>query len=144
MAQKDGGATAVNSGPARVCSTPNDALGLSRVEAKSPADRDPAPLHLLVDPRRCRCVRANGGRCECVPTVLTWRRGTSVFVGIQNPVWGHGAKVKECLGGEPAAAAYAAKLWQELRALAWAEHARRERNKDLTLREAIARLGGGQ
>src|SRR4051794_9583283 len=130
MGENKGGATASDSGPALVSSAQNNSASYSRTEPQSPLDRGAAPLHLLVDQRLCRCNRSNGKRCLCVPTVVSWRRGSSVFVGIQNPVWGHGAKVKECLGGERAAASYSAKLLGELRALAWAEHERRERNKD--------------
>ena len=87
----------------------------------------PAPLHLLVDHRLCRCTRMNGNVCGCVPVVVTFPKNGSVFVGVRNPPWGFGgARFKECLT-ERSAQRYEAELWLELRALAWREHDRRER-----------------
>jgi hypothetical protein len=73
---------------------------------------------------------------------VSFVRDGSTFVGIRNPVWGHGAKVKEFLGSARSAEAYRVKLLDELRALAWAEHDRRERNRQLKWRELIERNGG--
>src|SRR6476661_1044231 len=127
MEKKKGEATA-NSGPAAsVVSRQEHSVAYSRNGTVSQDRSGAAPLHLLVDQRLCRCVRVNGSACQCVPVVVCRVKDGSTFVGIRNPVWGHGAKVREFLGAPKSAERYRLQLWEELRALAWAEFDRRER-----------------
>jgi hypothetical protein len=129
MAQKNGGATADNSGPAHVLSAQTDKRVYSTKALSCEGRNGPAPLHLLVDHRLCRCTRTNGRTCGCVPVVATFPKGGSVVVGVRNPPWGFGgSRFKECLT-ERSAQRYEAELWLELRALAWREYDRRERNR---------------
>lgn len=126
--QKEGGATADNSGPATCVYSPlNDTVAYNTNCTDQQARNGPAPLHLLVDHRRCRCTRVSGKVCGCVPTVVSFQKNGSTFVGVRNPPWGFGSQLREFLGGTKAAERHRLKLRDDLRALAWAEHDRRVR-----------------
>jgi hypothetical protein len=83
----------------------------------------------------------DGNVCGCVPVVVRFLHHGNIVVGVKSPPWGFGSKLKECLN-EHSAERYQQKLWAELRALAWAEHDRRNRQRELVMRERIARASG--
>jgi hypothetical protein len=147
MGGNKGGSAASNNAPAHVSSALNDCASYTSGLPKKQSRNGHAPLHLLADPRLCRCRRdpqrpATEPFCKCAPKVVIIPRNGFWLVGIQNPVWGHGAKIKECL--TPASAQrYRVKLLDELRALAWKVFDDRERRRELAMRERIARAGGG-
>lgn len=82
--------------------------------------------------------------CGCVPTVFSVQKNGSTFVGVRNPPWGFGCRLREFLGGTKAAERYRLQLWNELRALAWAQQDRNDRAAAFALKEAIARIGGAE
>jgi len=91
-----------------------------------------APTHLLGNPK-----------------VVVTNRGTSTLVSLTERPWGWPDASREFLHAplhskSAKAERYAAELRQRIAEAAWKEHARRERQKDLKLQEAIARCGGGQ
>ena len=91
-----------------------------------------APIHLIGSPR-----------------VVVTNRGTSTLVTLTERPWGWPDASREFLHAplhskSAKAERYAAELRQRIAEAAWKEHARRERQKDLKLQEAIARCGGGQ
>jgi len=143
MSQKKGGATA-KSGPALVVASRPDCADHTKKPHESPVRNGPAPLHLLVDHRLCRCARTAGNVCGCTPSVFRLERGGSTIIGVKNPPYGFGgSRVREFIGsGTKGRDAYQAQLWIELRALAWAKHDARERERGLALRERIARAEG--
>lgn len=83
------------------------------------------------------------------PAVIVTNRKTETLVCVSSPPWGWG-KLDRIFLHPPLHARskgverYALELRQRFADAAWKEHARREHLKDLKLREAIARNGGGR
>jgi hypothetical protein len=135
---------------AGACDTgPNEnCVPTSAVYSKNPPEKQPrngpAPLHLLVDHRRCRCTRTAGNVCGCVPAVVRFERNGSTFIGVKNPPYGFGgSRLREFIGkGTKGRDAYQAELWAALRALAWKENHRIEMHRAVAMRERIARAEG--
>lgn len=144
MREKKGGATAPNSGPAHVSSALNDCASYTAKPSEKQLRNGPAPLHLLVDHRQCRCTRTAGNVCSCVPSVVRFERNGSTFVGVKNPPYGFGgSRLREFIGnGTKGRDAYQAELWSALRALAWKEHDRIDLRRAVAMRERIARAEG--
>jgi hypothetical protein len=145
MGENEGGSAATSNAPAHVYSSRNDSADNTTNGSKSPVRNGPAPLHLLVDHRQCRCTRTAGNVCGCVPSVVRFERNGSTFVGVKSPPYGFGgSRLREFIGnGTKGRDAYQAELWASLRALAWKEHDRIELRRAVAMRERIARVEGG-